>query len=224
MLSIPNAAPAALLSAPRFAKSFRGGSSDECLTTVLGTPGAVSSLTPFPMPSFGEQRSSIRQSNHPVPPPAAEYMPPEVVRGSSRVRAALSSSSSAAASSSSPGVAAAFAPYGPACDLWSAGVILYMLLSGTPPFSSSSHPRLLRSIVAGAFSFDGAAWKHISAEAKALITKLLVVDPQARLTASAALAHPWMRGSARSVHSVRSAGLLKLAKSLARAVSARWLL
>ncbi|PRW57463.1 serine threonine kinase [Chlorella sorokiniana] len=141
-----------------------------------------------------------------------EYMAPEVVRGSSKIRAMLEGS---------PTTESDFTPYSAACDLWSCGVILYMLLSGQPPFSSTSHPRLLRSIVAGRFSFEGPAWKRISPEAQDLIAKLLVVDPRQRLTANAALAHPWMKGSRGSTRSARSSGLLQLAKRLARAASSR---
>lgn len=147
-------------------------------------------------------------------------MAPEVVRGSSKVRAMLEGS---------PAASDSFTPYNAACDLWSCGVILYMLLSGQAPFRSSSHPRLLRRILAGHFSMEGPAWKGISPEAKDLVAKLLVVDPHQRLTAAAALAHPWMKGSGRRGGAVSSAltvpvprgGLLQLAKRLARAVSRR---
>lgn len=139
-------------------------------------------------------------------------MAPEIVRGSSKARAMLEGG---------PSAVDGFAPYGAACDMWACGVILYMLLSGQAPFSSPSHPRLLRNIVAGRFSFDGPAWKRISSEAKDLIAKLLLVDPHQRLTASAALVHPWMRGSRGSARSTHSGGLLHLAKRLARAASQR---
>lgn len=63
-----------------------------------------------------------------------------------------------------------------------AGVILFMLLSGRPPFWDDSQPRMLRNIVAGKFSFSDSVWKGVSRQAKDLISRLLVVNPAKRLT------------------------------------------
>lgn len=82
--------------------------------------------------------------------------------------------------------------YGPACDLWSCGVILFMLLGGYPPFWDDSHPMLLRKIAVGAFRYSDPVWKSVSWQAKDLISRLLVVDPAKRLTVEQVLAHPWM--------------------------------
>ncbi|KAL4853796.1 Calcium/calmodulin-dependent protein kinase type 1 [Chlorella vulgaris] len=82
--------------------------------------------------------------------------------------------------------------YGPACDLWSAGVVLFLLLSGVPPFSDPSEPRLMRAIAGGKYSFDDPAWEEVSKEAKELVSQLLVVDPSKRMTCEQVLAHPWM--------------------------------
>ncbi|EFN53608.1 hypothetical protein CHLNCDRAFT_32147 [Chlorella variabilis] len=82
--------------------------------------------------------------------------------------------------------------YNESCDLWSAGVILYMLLAGVPPFHDKSEPRLLRSIMAGKYSLDDPVWEEISGEAKDLVSKLLVVDPASRLTCQQVMEHPWM--------------------------------
>ncbi|KDD72402.1 protein kinase [Helicosporidium sp. ATCC 50920] len=85
------------------------------------------------------------------------------------------------------------APYGMQCDLWSAGVILFILLGGYPPFYDESEPRLFNKIRAARFAFDDPVWDKISDEAKDLVCKLLVVDPEARLTADQALAHAWLQ-------------------------------
>ncbi len=139
-------------------------------------------------------------------------MAPEVIRGyvnptkKARNRCCVpwwaSSTAPAPASTSRPAAAPCGASggggsaYGPACDCWSCGVILYLLLSGgEPPFSDPSQPRLLRTIVAGKFSFDGPVWKKVSKEAKDLICRLLVVDPDKRWDCRRALGHPWMRGA-----------------------------
>lgn len=83
--------------------------------------------------------------------------------------------------------------YGSECDLWSAGVVLFTILAGYPPFYNENTPALFRQIRKGAYSFDDPVWDDISAEAKDLIGKLLTVDPEARITCEGALQHPWSR-------------------------------
>ncbi|PSC74088.1 CAMK CAMK1 kinase [Micractinium conductrix] len=99
--------------------------------------------------------------------------------------------------------------YGPPCDLWSAGIVLYMLLAGLPPFHDASEPRLLRAIMQGKYSLADPVWEEVSAEAKDLIKKLLVVAPSKRLTCEQVLEHPWMaavpaRGTERQLTKTRS--------------------
>ncbi|EFN51045.1 hypothetical protein CHLNCDRAFT_37582, partial [Chlorella variabilis] len=72
--------------------------------------------------------------------------------------------------------------YGPACDLWSCGVILFMLLGGYPPFWHESKPQLLEAVERGEFEFADPVWQEVSWQAKDLVSKLLVVDPDKRLT------------------------------------------
>lgn len=82
--------------------------------------------------------------------------------------------------------------YSPAVDLWSAGVVLFILLGGYPPFFDESEPALFEKIRRGNYSFDDPLWENISAMAKDLIRKLLVLDPAHRLTATTALQHEWL--------------------------------
>jgi len=83
--------------------------------------------------------------------------------------------------------------YGLACDLWSLGVILFIMLAGYPPFHEEGRTQpLLEQITSAAFDFPDHTWKNISIEAKEFITSLLSVDPLARPTANEALNHPWM--------------------------------
>lgn len=86
-------------------------------------------------------------------------------------------------------------PYNQACDLWSLGVVLYILLSGYAPFSSPNQSDLFKAIVSGRFYFEPEYWSKISAPAKDLIRRLLVVDTRFRATAADVLAHPWLHGT-----------------------------
>jgi len=78
-------------------------------------------------------------------------------------------------------------------DLWSVGVITYLLLCGFPPFYGESLPEVFEQIMKADFDFPDPYWTEISTEAKDLISKLLVVDPKTRYTAKQALEHPWVK-------------------------------
>ncbi|KAK2174490.1 hypothetical protein NP493_799g05013 [Ridgeia piscesae] len=83
--------------------------------------------------------------------------------------------------------------YGRPVDLWASGVIMYTLLVGCPPFWHRKQIYMLRAIMEGRYSFYSPEWDDISDTAKDLIKGLLVVDPEQRLTAVAALAHPFLK-------------------------------
>ena len=82
--------------------------------------------------------------------------------------------------------------YGTQVDMWACGVLLYTILSGYHPFGARSMRGLWRAIRACDYCFDDPVWHLISDEAKSLVRKLLVVDPDIRLTAAEALRHPWL--------------------------------
>jgi serine/threonine protein kinase len=81
--------------------------------------------------------------------------------------------------------------YGMSADMWSLGVVLYILLSGSFPFAEEA---LFDQITNATYSLAGAEWTGISAEAKHLIRSLLVLRPHERVSAKQALASPWVRG------------------------------
>jgi calcium-dependent protein kinase len=81
--------------------------------------------------------------------------------------------------------------YSEKCDAWSLGVMMYILLSGNPPFDGKHRKEVLENVALGEFTFKNKLWKKVSAEAKNLIQKLLVVDPAQRLTCQQALEHDW---------------------------------
>lgn len=83
--------------------------------------------------------------------------------------------------------------YGPEADLWSAGVLLYILLSGVPPFWAESEQDIFKEILEGNVDLASDPWPAISSGAKDLVKKMLKKDVKERLTTQAVLNHPWLR-------------------------------
>ena len=100
------------------------------------------------------------------------YMAPEVLNGSR--------------SSSGGG-------YTTACDMWSLGVVAYMLLSGRRPFHHQDREEKKRLVREGRVSFEHEAWRSVSPAAQDFVMALLQKDPRLRATARRALADPWMQ-------------------------------
>jgi calcium-dependent protein kinase len=78
------------------------------------------------------------------------------------------------------------------CDIWSLGVILYVLLSDVPPFNGRSDEEISDNIRKGEYSLTSKEWETVSQEAKELVQKLLVLDPAYRISLADAMVDPWI--------------------------------
>lgn len=89
--------------------------------------------------------------------------------------------------------------YDKSCDMWSLGVIMYILLCGFPPFYSNTgqaiSPGMKRRIRMGQYEFPNPEWAEVSEEAKELINQLLKTDPNERMTINQFMNHPWINQS-----------------------------
>mmetsp|Transcript_17257 Transcript_17257/g.49899 ORF Transcript_17257/g.49899 Transcript_17257/m.49899 type:complete len:703 (+) Transcript_17257:129-2237(+) len=84
-------------------------------------------------------------------------------------------------------------PHDQSADLWSVGVVVYILLVGYPPFMKDTQAELFQQIRTGAWEFLEEDWEDISPEAQELVRNLLVVDPEQRWTVDQALKSSWIR-------------------------------
>ena len=83
--------------------------------------------------------------------------------------------------------------YSNEADVWSAGVILYILLAGVPPFWAQSEQAIFDEVLKGKYDLRSDPWDKISEGAKDVVRKMLVSDPKQRATAQEVLNHPWVR-------------------------------
>ncbi|XP_050183812.1 death-associated protein kinase 2-like isoform X2 [Myiozetetes cayanensis] len=86
-----------------------------------------------------------------------------------------------------------YEPLSAATDMWSIGVITYILLSGLSPFQGETDAETLSNVVAGAYGFEEHCFSQTSEMAKDFIRQLLVKEPEQRMTAAECLAHPWIK-------------------------------
>jgi len=83
--------------------------------------------------------------------------------------------------------------YDEKCDVWSCGVMLYILLSGTVPFTGATRNELCHNIQRGIFSITGQRWDAVSSSARELVKMMMIRDKAKRCTAFEALNHPWIK-------------------------------
>ena len=79
------------------------------------------------------------------------------------------------------------------CDIWSCGVILYILLSGKPPFAGRNHKEIYSKAKAASFTLKTEEWNSVSQNAKVLIGKMIDSNPKSRISASEAIQDEWIR-------------------------------
>ena len=91
--------------------------------------------------------------------------------------------------------------YNEKCDLWSCGVIMYILLSGEPPFNDprADNEAIMKKVETGKYDIEHGVWKSITTEAKELIQRLLTYDPAERISAEDALNHTWIANNSSCV-------------------------
>mmetsp|Transcript_21427 Transcript_21427/g.55882 ORF Transcript_21427/g.55882 Transcript_21427/m.55882 type:complete len:529 (-) Transcript_21427:189-1775(-) len=83
--------------------------------------------------------------------------------------------------------------YSKEADIWSCGVILYILVCGVPPFWGDTEQQIFDSILKGRLDFSSDPWPTISLQAQDCIKRMLVQDPRKRATADEILQHEWMK-------------------------------
>jgi calcium-dependent protein kinase len=86
--------------------------------------------------------------------------------------------------------------YDEKCDVWSCGVIMYILLCGYPPFGGANDREILQKVKLGRYKFDEEDWGKISEEAKTLIKRMLTFNPADRINAREALNDKWIQNNA----------------------------
>ncbi|XP_058873389.1 caM kinase-like vesicle-associated protein [Acipenser ruthenus] len=115
--------------------------------------------------------------------------------------------------------------YGRPVDCWAVGVIMYILLSGNPPYydeteeeNTDLHNRFIFcKIVAGEFEFDSPYWDDISPAAKALVCRLMEVDQMLRISAQDALCHEWIAGDGAAEKNLKDGVCAQIKKNFAKA-------
>ncbi|KAI3500496.1 hypothetical protein L1887_36318 [Cichorium endivia] len=111
--------------------------------------------------------------------------------------------------------------YSTEADVWSIGVIAYILLCGSRPFWARSESGIFRAVLKADPSFDEAPWPTLSSEAKDFVKRLLNKDPRKRMTAAQGLSHPWIRNTTNELKVPLDISILRLMKAYMRSSALR---
>lgn len=98
-------------------------------------------------------------------------------------------------------------PYNGKCDYWSVGIVMFILLSGEPPFFHEDNFELFELIKKCEYKMDKPCWQYVSAEAKDLLKRLLVADPSKRINGKEIQAHPWFTSALTNNNSEKLAAM-----------------
>ncbi|KAL8272016.1 hypothetical protein Esti_004140 [Eimeria stiedai] len=161
-----------------------------------------SDINKFPGPEYWSRRRSSGDRSYP-PFPASHKASPSARGATSTVKITDFGSACYAVPGELSGTACGTIHYlapevlagnyydGFLSDVWSLGVILYIIISATPPFYGESDGEVVQKIVAGSYSMNGYPWRHVSDDCKDIIRRLLTVDPRCRMCLNEAISHPW---------------------------------
>jgi serine/threonine protein kinase len=84
--------------------------------------------------------------------------------------------------------------YGPAADVWSVGVVIYLMIAGCLPFNGNTDRQIIKAVMDSEPDFTLDVWQGVSQAAQEFIQLMLVKDPRKRASIEQLLAHPWMVG------------------------------
>lgn len=160
---------------------------------------------------LGESRWLVRSAECNTYCGTMAYLAPEVmslspaIKATRFARAERGAAGAAEAASGSCSGSCSGGGYGLPADMWSLGVVLYILLSGVPPFDVDEGPEALtRNVMQGRWSFDVPPWRSVSLAAQELVSGLLVQEPRQRLTIEQTLKHRWFSDAAVVAYAARA--------------------
>jgi len=105
--------------------------------------------------------------------------------------------------------------YDKQADIWSAGVILYILLCGYPPFGGKTDAKILQRVEKGMYAFEGREWEVVTEAAKDIISQMLVLDIHQRAQASKLMTHKWFQVAATAPAAALGAHMVKRLRAFA---------